>query len=234
MYESVERMKVFASGYGVDLITVTAGNLGEHMLECIAGTRKRVPNIPMWVRGEDGREAPLSRNCTRDYKIVLIEREAARLAGRAPRQRLATGPRAVCLLGISYDERSRVKKARKEWITNSYPLVELMITRAGCEAYLASVGLEVPLKSACIFCPYHDDSYWLNLREHYPQQWQEAIEWDEKLRDMSSVGVREAAFLHRKLTPLAQVDLQPRKQQAERSMFDPHGFENECDGYCGV
>lgn len=88
---------------------------------------------------------------------------------------------------------------------------------------IAEVGLPVPEKSACVFCPYHSDSYWRDLRDHHPQDWDRAVAFDERIRRLQSV--RGDIFLHRSLKPLAQVRLDDGQGEL---------FANECEGYCGV
>jgi hypothetical protein len=236
VYEQYERMEQFARKYGVQMIKASAGNLAAHVLDRISGrTTSNGAQIPVFVATEDGDGAmPLKRGCTKVFKLDVIEELVRELLRRKKGQRQKTGPTALALIGISYDERSRVKDARKEWLTNSYPLVDMMITRQGCVDYLASLGIAAPEKSACLFCPFHDDAYWQWLRDNHRKEWLKAVEYDELFRDMSKAGLRNPAYLHRSLVPLAQIELKPRTKAEHRTLFDPYGFENECDGMCGV
>jgi hypothetical protein len=83
--------------------------------------------------------------------------------------------------------------------------------------------LPVPPKSACLACPYHDNSYFRNLRDNSPDEWQDVVEFDEAIRkgDKRLNNV----YVHRNLQPIGETDL----GELQGDMFG-----NECDGYCGV
>ena len=44
-----------------------------------------------------------------------------------------------------------------------YPLFYMGMSKADCEAYIETCGYKVPVKSACIGCPYHSDKTWLSM-----------------------------------------------------------------------
>lgn len=115
------------------------------------------------------------------------------------------------------------------WVVNHYPLVEARFRRADCLALIEEVGLPRPEKSACVFCPFHDDAYWRTLRDEHPADWASAVAYDEKIRDSTKAGVKFPAYLHRSLVPLRDADISdPHEDQIEL------GFGNECAGVCGV
>ena len=53
------------------------------------------------------------------------------------------------------------------------------MTRKDCVDYLRSHGLPVPPKSACICCPYRSPSEWLAMKREAPEEFAEAVEFDE-------------------------------------------------------
>lgn len=229
VYEQVEFLRDWLHPHGIPLVTVTAGNLADDVIARHAPgeQKKRFAAIPAWTRGDDGRERPLRRQCTREYKIEPITREVRRRIGKG------RGKRARALIGISADEAGRQKPSKVGWVDNTYPLVEAGITRAGCEQAIRELGLPLPKKSACVCCPYHDDAYWQDLKDNHPDDWQEACRLDEAFRDMTASGIPGPVYLHRSLRPLREVDLDPRPKRYPLGLFDS-GFGDECEGMCGV
>src|SRR5690606_6623803 len=43
-------------------------------------------------------------------------------------------------------------------------------------------GYPVPMKSACIGCPFHDDRYWRDMRDNRPEEWADAVDFDRQIR----------------------------------------------------
>ncbi len=130
------------------------------------------------------------------------------------------------MIGISLDEATRSKPSRTRWITNTYPLIELGLRRSDCQRIISEAGFPLAKKSSCVFCPYHGDTFWLDLRSNYPKEWNQAVKFDHAIRDMSMSGVRRPVFLHRTLRPLDEVTFRGESQ------IDL--FEEECEGVCGV
>lgn len=235
VYEHLGVMRDWAEEHGMPIIVATRGNLGADAIKKADGEAGRggVASLPLWTRGEDGREAPTPRQCTRSYKIEVCERAVRERLGYKPRQRMRH--RVRNLLGISWDERQRCKKSSTAWIACCYPLVEQRISVEGCKDVLRRVGLPVPRKSACTFCPYHSDAHWAELEAHEPEVFAQACEFDRAIRDQSRSGMKNETFLHRSLTPLEMVVFDSSRDQKAIpavGLFD--NFANECDGMCGV
>lgn len=182
---------------------------------------------PVFVRNLDGSAGETRRQCTREYKIRPIEREARRLLGVAP-GRQVKGKLAAALIGISFDERQRARMSDKPWLVNVYPLVEELLSRDHCRRIIEAEGLPVPGKSSCIVCPYHDDAYWRTLREVEPESWERACQYDERIRHAVSIKNGEA-YLHRSLRPLREVPLPEDRQE---NLWDTP--PQVCEGMCGV
>jgi hypothetical protein len=179
---------------------VTNGSLRDKALE-----RSMIPAF-VRVNGDGG---PLNRSCTRDYKI----RHGA--------------DHVNVLMGISLDEATRMTTSRDAWQTNAYPLVDHRMTRHDCLLWLERRGYPRPPKSACTFCPYHDNRYWRDMRDHHPDDWADAVAFDEAIRQ-GLPRVRGDVFLHRSMVPLRLVDLSTPQDRGQLA------FDLECEGYCGV
>jgi hypothetical protein len=240
VYDQVEVMKAFAAKHGVEFKVVSKGNLAVDVRTRATAPKEgdepsegRFASVPLFVHGRDGRASPSRRQCTKEYKIEPIERAIREHLGYKPRQHVKHRVRA--LIGISWDERSRCKTSQTKWVTNVYPLVELRISVAGCQDLLKHAGLPVPRKSACVFCPYHDDAHWARVKAEEPEVFAQACDFDEAMRDQSASGLESEAFVHRSLTPLRMAEFRPEEDPRANpafGLFD--SFANECDGMCGV
>lgn len=209
---------------------VERGNLGDDCLRNALGeiTHGKCSTPPVFTRGADGRAAPLIRQCTRDYKIDPIVRKQRELLGLVPGQRVPAGVFVEVWIGISTDEAARMKPAAERWARNRWPLIEMSVSRAGCLRWLADRQYPMPPKSACIFCPYHSDGMWRDMRDNDPESWDRAVAFDTAVRG-GFKGSRGEVFLHRSLQPLADVDLSTWSERGQ-----PDLFQNECEGMCGV
>ena len=133
-------------------------------------------------------------------------------------------------IGISLDEITRMKDARKNHLRHRWPLIEKRMTRWDCLRWMEKNGFPEPPKSSCSFCPYHDDDLWQKIKTTDRDAWNEALRVDAMIRN----GARKTGnpmFLHRSLKPLGEVDFQKQKGQGE---FAGLSFADECDGMCGV
>ena len=109
-----------------------------------------------------GRGGFFNRTCTREWK--------ARRVSKFLRTEYSKGPWKTAI-GFSLDEVERIKPSRTQWQKFIYPLLELRLTRSSCAALCMKVFGEVPIKSSCVFCPFHSSLYWRALEHNYPDVW---------------------------------------------------------------
>jgi len=210
----------------------TRGNLGDQILKATQGRSLRGSHArpPFFVLNPDGTTGQLRRQCTRDYKIDVIEHKVRDLLGLRKRQRWPAHPVVEQWIGISRDEAHRAKPSGRAAIQRRYPLLDLGMRRWDCLQWLKRHGYPEPSKSACTFCPFHDDAQWRLLRDQDAVGWERAVELDAAIRfGLRSDSLVGELFLHRSLRPLGEVDL---STAAERGQ--PDLFGNECEGMCGV
>lgn len=211
----------------IEIARVSAGNLRDDLLTCVE-TGKRCASPPLFVRRSGG-GGMLRRQCTREYKIVPIERELRRrgFGGRGAKAR-----RVKQWIGISFDEVERMKPARTPWIETRWPLIEQRMTRLDCLRWFRRryPGRRL-VKSACIGCPYHSDAAWREVRSR-PGEWADAVEVDHRIRALPQL--RGEAFLHRSRLPLAEVDLTTPEERGQLALLDGEGFAAECEGMRGL
>lgn len=213
---------------------VSAGSLTEMIMDSCGPNKgnTRFAAAPFYVDTGGQREGRLRRQCTREFKVTPITQWLRCAVGLKPRQR-AKGVLATQYLGISYDEAQRMKPSREKWIEHRWPLVDLDMRRLDCITYLTDLGLQMPRKSACTYCPYHDDRTWARMKEDDPESFTEAVRIDEHIR-AGATGMRDrsAMYVHRSLKPLAEIDFDWLAKQ--QTLFDVDEFGEECEGMCGV
>lgn len=186
--------------------------------------------IPAYIDMGDGKSALANRSCTRDYKIRPIRREVRRLLGIAGKKS-PTEPVAEQWIGISLDEVQRMKDSPEPWIEHRWPLIERRMTRADCLRWLKQNGYGEAPKSSCTFCPYHDATAWRQIKND-PSALAEAIEVDQRIRDMWKGSVPGSMYLHRSLKPLTEALDDSDVDDGQMDLLDM--FTNECEGMCGV
>ena len=219
----------------IPIYIATKGDLGADVLRGLRG--QRFSSIPARILSRDGtRPSLLRRNCTRDYKIRPIMAAVRRIADLRPRQQAKGRLHLEQWIGISVDEAHRMKPSRYPWVAVRYPLIELRWSRADCLRWLESRGHPIPGKSACYFCPYHDDAFWATLKTEAPDEFARAVAFDEALRRGRLRGVHGTPYLHRSLQPLATVPFATMALQRAAGAVDQleMDFGNECEGMCGV
>lgn len=189
--------------------------------------------MPLFVL-DNGRPGQIRRQCTSEYKIQPIEKYIRRdVFGLSSGQRMPKDARVVQWMGISSDETRRVRISKDRWRDFAYPLIGLPRdmglgrpwSRTDCMAWLQREYPDhiVP-RSACVGCPYHSNAEWRRIRDETPDEWRDAVELDEAIRNCN--GMRGQAFLHADRVPLAQADLRD-DAKGQRLLWE------ECTGYCG-
>jgi hypothetical protein len=179
--------------------------------------------VPAYSSNADGSSSLLRRQCTREYKISPIQQHVRKLLGYEKGQRVKH--QALCLLGISRDEVSRIKPSRTKWITNAWPLVDALLRRDQCAELVVNAGLPMPSKSSCVYCPFHSDKYFGWLKDTHPQEFEAACEFDEMIRHKGQNPDLGQLYVHKSRKPLRDIDFSSNQLEM---------FENECEGYCGL
>jgi hypothetical protein len=156
------------------------------------------------------------RQCTGKWKIMEIRRWLQANRNKQPVEQW---------IGISLDEYQRMKPSNVKYITNRWPLIEKKMTRNDCVLWLRNHGLQVPNKSACVFCPFQNTTEWRQVKNNRAD-WEQAIEADNSIREARMPG---RLFVHPARVPLGEVDLQTEQEKGQLELWD-----NECFGVCGV
>ena len=211
-YSFAQRWTPWLEDHGVRVVTVRDGTAR------ITTDRKGGEIwIPAFTDTPSANGGMLRRQCTHRWKVRPLRRWLQ--ANRA-------GQQVEQWLGISLDEFQRMKDSDVKYCVNRWPLIEQRMTRWDCQRYLETHGLEVPPKSACVFCPFHNMAAWQAMKATGGADWQKAVEVDEAIRD---VRPPYDLYLHPSRIPLIDVDLRSEQDKGQLSLWDA-----ECSGICGV
>ncbi len=194
------------------------------------GRKYSKTDIPFYTLSRDGALGKIrNRSCTADFKISPIRKEARRLAAV---KRGENEVRVIQWIGISLDEIRRMKESRQPWAKSRWPLVEMRMSRVKCLDWMRHHGFPEPPRSACIFCPFHDNKEWRRLQLEEPSEFAKAVQFERDVQ--ASKATQEAyestPFLHRSCKPLDQVDF---RSDIERGQITLE-WDDECEGMCGV
>ncbi len=208
VYEHLELLR----NESIPIAMVSIGNIRDAAL-----SSTRFASMPVVTKNEDGVIARLRRQCTREYKVEPIQRKCRDLGATAK------NPIEIWI-GISVDEVHRMKDSRVQYTQHRWPLIEQRMDRQQCKTWLAQNWPHGVRKSSCIGCPYHDDQYWQDLKDSSPAEFDDAVQFDKKIRHLPRV--RDETFLHRSAQPLGEIEF------TNRAQLDL--FSEECEGYCGL
>ena len=215
--------EIYNNPYPFPICKVSAGNIKRDLLRGVNSTGHKFITVPLFNRVNNKIQMG-RRQCTREYKLAPLYREARRLAGYKPRQRIPRGYIKM-LIGITTDEIIRMKDARVQYIENCYPLIDINLSRTHCLEWFKKHYPNRPLvKSACIGCPFRTNSEWLWLQTTSPKEWKSVVRIDKKVRHIKK-GTEQ--YLHSSALPLTQA-LNKTKKESDVS------FSHECEGMCGL
>jgi hypothetical protein len=214
LLQSILKWKTLNDGIPIHVVKKSLYN---DLLSQKNSTGQRFASIPAFSGNKTGM---LRRQCTKEYKIDPVIKKIRDLHGLKPNKHM---PKTQVWLGISMDEIQRMKISQLPRVDYHYPLIENRMSRGDCIRLFEELEFPVPPKSSCVFCPYHSDKNWKELKEVYPESWDLAIEVDESIRDMSQRGMKEPIFIHRSCAPLEDVEF---ADQQELFMCE--------EGFCGL
>lgn len=178
---------------------------------------KRVASIPAFSKNNNGL---LMRQCTSEYKIQPVIKSVRKLYGLNRGQRMKP---TEMWLGISTDEIERMKDSTLYNIAYFYPLIYHNISRNDCIDFFKENNFPVPVKSSCVFCPYHSNAFWNDMKKD-KDTWNTIIKVDRTIRN--NPRLKEAQYLHRSCKPIDEIDFEDK----QLPIFD----DFDCEGHCGL
>ena len=210
----------WAAAHGVEVVEIKRiKRTGE--IETLRGRLEKVggASIPIPVYFSGG--APGGRACTSDFKIRVIGKWLKAHGASKANQ-------AIVNIGISLDEIQRIgSKYVEPYEVPTYPLVDLRMTRQDCMNLIESVGLPVPPKSSCFFCPFHTLAKWREMKRDEPEIFESAVTLEKNINTKRAAAGKDEVFLSRTLRPLSEVT------EAQADLWSV--MDDSCDsGYCMV
>lgn len=220
---------------GIPIIILRDRNLYEDLLA--KETQQRFTSIPAFTLNEDLSVGMLRRQCTGEYKIMVIDNYIRDGIYGLPKG--SRRPQTGVWHGITLDEKDRINAPLEAWKVNTYPFLGRLITKNGPLAglewgmpltrnevvqwYLLQ-GLPIPPKSSCVFCPYQSDHSWAMKKKHAPEDFKAAVAVDEAIRNSTAKGIHNPVYLHRSCRPLSE------------AIFNVSEDEEwgECSGNCHI
>lgn len=231
----VEKMRAWLEGAGYRFeVLRRPQSLSEHVLSRVREGRGGINLPPVMIESADGRAMPANRGCTKHFKVALLDGHAKR-AFKAERK---AGEVITQWYGMSHDEPHRLRDSQEPWRAFSYPLYEMGWTRWHCEQYLATQTYPdgepvLCVRSSCVYCPFHSNAEWRELRDHDAEGWARALAFDAALREGGEpiAGLKSLAYVHKGRVPLGDAAL----DEPPSSQMDLFGVQDEeCAGVCGV
>lgn len=246
VYDYLEYLQSFVD---VPIYIVKNSSIKDDIYDYIEGKKKRIPSIPFFtnninkiyhhdyciecennrlIKGlcdicgfqseheEKQTEGRLWRQCTEDYKIKPVRRKLAQL------KKDHNVKKVNLQIGISLDEFERMRKSKIKYITNVYPLIDMKMSREDCYRWVYEHGYKPPVKSSCVFCPYHTNHHWKEMKKNNPVEFQEACKMDKLIRNYPKIN--NECFVHRSKKPLEDAINEKDDQQ-----FFDYDIEN-----CGM
>ena len=213
-YEFAEKWTPWLEERGVNVV-VTKGKAARlPSVQHDNVTAVMIPTYTTWANGEPS--GMMRRQCTGAWKIAPIRRWLQARRDRTP---------VEMWIGITLDEWDRMRTSNVQYIANTYPFIEMLDrpwTRGMAMRWLRDNDLEIPVKSSCTFCPYHDHATWREIK--LSGDWKEAVEVDRAIRDKRP-GFK--CYVHRSCIPLEDVDLRNEQDHGQLELWG-----EECTGMC--
>lgn len=168
-------------------------------------------SIPAYRKKEDGTIQKFHTHCSKGWKASVAENWLRQQGAVAVEQ----------WVGISAEERKRIRASEKAWVRLRYPLVELGMTRPDCIYLIGQAGWPLPERTSCYLCPHRSIGDWRRLADRNPEDFQRAVD-AEKVIQITQPDV----FLHSYGKPLdIAVLADARTKEADgRSTCEPGLF----------
>jgi hypothetical protein len=198
-YEFAKQWTPWLEARGVRVVTVKPRKNSMVLFDDTGRTM-----LPLYTKDTNGNGGMLKRTCTNRWKIAPQRRWAS---DELARRGLKKTPGVIeKMLGITSDEAHRAKTNDVKYIVNKYPFLEdgCWLSRAAVVRWLKDHDLPIPVKSACLMCPYHSRAAWDEIKLSGSGDWQRALEIDEAIRNKRK-RAGYTCYLVPELVPLEQI-----------------------------
>lgn len=192
---------------------------------------KSLVHVPAYYMADDGHKGQINRQCTGKWKIAFVHQiinQELQLRGLKKTKGIVEQ-----WLGISWDEAHRAKNSDVKFIDIRHPFLEkeTRMKRNDCINWLLEHNLEVPSKSSCTHCVFHNQKDWEEQKKHAPLDWAQSVVFDEMIRNKSTKLGRQL-FIHKSIKPLEQAVILPEEIGYTQSFLPMDGPGCDTAGYC--
>lgn len=208
-YAFVEQARARCVREGIPFITVRAPgrNLYERLLSIPSERPKRLDHPPYFTKDGNGKRGQLKQKCTGTFKIEPMKRGIRRYLQERhgiPLTRKRFPLKVVSWIGFAADETHRIKpnKRQPKYIELQYPLIERGLDRPKVEGFYLRTGTPKPPRSVCLACFANGLAHYEDMHDNRPEEWDRAVLVDDSIRDLTSIGVKNPAFVSDTLVPL--------------------------------
>ena len=199
VYEQVDFIKNACEQVGIDFYILNTSLYDDYIKNFGIS---RVVSVPFWSIDENGKKSKMTRHCTIDYKIEVMNKFVRwSLLGYKKGQR--TKPKDIgsheMHIGFSYEEKHRAKTTGKcKLFQYKYPLIEMGLERKDNYRYILEVwGLDSKA-SACSFCPFHRNYFYKYLKANHPESYEAVVRLDNLLeKNQPLTTIRSKIYISR-------------------------------------
>lgn len=207
-YAFAEKWTPWLEERGVQVVTVRTQDGSNQVMWDDTGQTM----IPLFTLGPNGKRGILRRSCTDRWKISEVKRWI--------RTQIQKGDVVSTWLGISWDEAHRMSSADVSYQRLVYPFIEMFdrpMTRTDAMHWLTENNLEIPVKSACVFCPFHDRAIWREIQLSGNGDWEKALEVDRAIRNKRPGYL---CFLTSERKPLKECDFRSQEEHGQLALWN--------------
>lgn len=205
-YEFAARWTPWLEERGVRVVTVRA------QAKTISIIDGQTPPL-FTLETATGKRGMLNRTCGDRWKIREIKRWV--------RAQIEKGEVVETWIGYTWDEAHRMKTSGASYQRLVYPLIEAFdrpMTCADVTCWLHDNGLEVPVKSACVFCPFHSRALWREIQLSGNGDWEKALAVDYAIRDRR-LDAGYKCYLTAERKPLNECDFRSEEECGQMRLW---------------
>ncbi|MCP4540636.1 MAG: hypothetical protein GY832_26155 [Chloroflexi bacterium] len=219
-YKFAARWTPWLEAQGLNVITTSDKKATRHPLD----PNTKQTHVPLYTLSPQGKHGQTRRSCTQRWKIAPMRRVISALLQE---RGMKKAPGAVIKwLGITLDEVQRARKSDVKYVELQYPFLTMFdkpMRRSDVVDWLIEHDLEVPVKSSCYFCPYHNMATWREIQAG--PDWKKALAVDEIIRHKRPGFL---SYLHSSCRPLTDIDFRSQEEHGQLALWE----DDECSGTC--
>lgn len=229
-YKFRDRMLAECEKEGVDAMVVEGPKLLDDLAAVKAGEKGRWDTPALYTIGVKGKRGQIKQGCTKHYKIAPIDRAVRKYL----KEKYSVGvPKENTIehwIGFAWDERERCKPMPQKYKQVRWPFIEMRICKADLVAWYKANNEPMPPRSVCEGCWANAPGHYRKMAEERPEEWARVKQYDRDIRDLTSIGIKQEAFVSDTLLPL---------EVLEQQGFSTGNKENDdrlsCDsGFCFI